>query len=553
MSYEMVAILGYQEVFGEKGDLTAASLINEIPSASIIEVIANWNSQIHITTSEWSVQERLLKDISRNFRDEIKHRIMSALMNRKGRPVVIFTTVTSCQFFCTIFSHYNSAPHRNVTAVDLENIFRAYLLLSDFWSIKTQKVFKKDSLPPSGNYEEIWKITIPSWVPYQIEIERRDFALEFIKAHDFFEFLRQDKEFATIVDAFLKRCSVQTWQGYITNVFKIYGLIHMKGSNTIPSMFNSKDDETLKVWLISLSIDPTTVTDFDDYKEIREKPLFRFSENDFIVLNINFLLDKLFRGVLFELGHLSETNEAFKNFENYKSIISYNFAENRLFNGIMNEVNKSFPIRYSGNELHSRGAEIEPDYYARRYQELFIFEFKDIVIKRDVKHSYDFDVIEKEVLKKIVKGDRDQNKGITQLAASIKAMKPDGYGFDHFEAKRIRAYPIIVVTDAFFNAPAMNTWLNKLFWQQIGDYQVLCHLNDLIIIDLDTLIWHKSLFSTNQLNLANECQSYYRHKNTIYNKLDSFARYLSDRVDKLDLKANVDTEFSEKVRALGLP
>ena len=147
-------------------------------------------------------------------------------------------------------------------------------------------------------------------------------------------------------------------------------------------------------------------------------------------------------------------------------------------------------------------------------------------------------------------GDRGQNKGITQLVATIASMKPDGYSFDHFKAKKVKGFPVLVVTDRFFNAPTMNMWLNKVFWEYMTPVSCECKTHDLIVVDLDTLIEFKSLFFNRRFDLASEIISYHQYIKTKYNTMDSFGQYLAGRVEHLGLRSKVSEELLAKVREI---
>lgn len=66
---------------------------------------------------------------------------------------------------------------------------------------------------------------------------------------------------------------------------------------------------------------------------------------------------------------------------------------------------------YDGNELKYILQEGEPDFYMRKGNKIFIFEFKDILLDSKTKHSGDYDTIEKELKEQFVLSTIDKHSG----------------------------------------------------------------------------------------------------------------------------------------------
>ena len=400
MSYTLITTLGYGEIFGPPGALTVEELLADIPSAPIIELIASWTSQLHIDPVDLKKQSLVTNRFINALPHDVRMTFLNAVKKYQGH-VVILSTITGCHFYQVVFRNFNNSVYRSLSQDQLVKILKAYLLLTDKWSLKPLATFEKNPIPSSGNVDDLWKITIPMWVPYQEELRTRDIKIEFFKGNSLPEFLTINNTFSLLSQAYLLSNELQSWKQYFANIFGIYGPLHM-GGDTIPSCFVVDDNNSLKKWLNKISINASKVEISDDFKDFREKPIFKKSDNEFVALNPNFILDKLFLGLMFDLGHSKETLAEFGSFENYRSVLSNLFADNQLFRQVITEYHRTCRVCLSASQFEDMRAEIQPDFYARRYQELFIYEFKDVLLNSKIKHAYDFDSIESEVSRKVM-------------------------------------------------------------------------------------------------------------------------------------------------------
>ena len=119
------------------------------------------------------------------------------------------------------------------------------------------------------------------------------------------------------------------------------------------------------------------------------------TDNKFIVLNSNLLVDKLYQGLRFDLYQMLREDSVFSSLPDYFSYMGKNFSEERLFYNLME---KTFnPNDYdkciNEKELSEISVVSPPDYYIRKNDSLFLFEYKDAMIADDKKYSKDINQV----------------------------------------------------------------------------------------------------------------------------------------------------------------
>ncbi|MEI9808349.1 MAG: hypothetical protein WDO16_11030 [Bacteroidota bacterium] len=183
-----------------------------------------------------------------------------------------------------------------------------------------------------------------------------------------------------------------------------------------------------------------------DYKPIRQYPLFGAGKNTYVFLDFRFFVDKFYQGFLFDFSAITKIL-----FGNLKTEMGSEFSEHILFYTVMAKCFSGYgDIRLSGDEIKAKIGSGEPDYYIRQGSDVFLFEFKDVVITADIKYSGDPEKIKKGISEKLEITSDGKRKGISQLLNTIKSIGSDLYklkGVDHIQADETAFYPIIVHTD----------------------------------------------------------------------------------------------------------
>lgn len=226
-------------------------------------------------------------------------------------------------------------------------------------------------------------------------------------------------------------------------------------------------------------------------------------DNEYILLNSNLLVDRLYQGMLFSF--CSSMNKCRKRkgekvleFKDFKGSLGKVFSEPRLFYPIMGRVfnNERYKC-VSGNELEAKyKIKGTSDYYIQVEDKLMLFEFKDTLLGDTYKYSHDMQLIVHEILHRICNPGSsadDNRKGVYQLIDTVidldSTSKYEKTGIRIENAQTI--YPIVVVTDTAFSANGVNAVVTKEFKRSILPTCAFMHdfqIRTPIVIHIDTIM-----------------------------------------------------------------
>ena len=233
-----------------------------------------------------------------------------------------------------------------------------------------------------------------------------------------------------------------------------------------PSFFVQLNNTNTEIFG-SLTINLENIKDennFDDnYLAIKKYPLLSYDNDILVIINRQFLRNKIYNGFIFDFFNKSGIKSTFNRFDNFKSFIGKEVAEKRLFKSLIMSI---FPKKHQ-IKIFSE-ADSHPDCYLRIHNRIFLIEFKDYMMSSRVINSLNVDSFKEEVDKKFKENERGNPKGVTQLANQINYLSENEYEFDEIYSNgtnksKIEIYPLIVYTDFQYSIPGINNYLTKHF------------------------------------------------------------------------------------------
>lgn len=248
------------------------------------------------------------------------------------------------------------------------------------------------------------------------------------------------------------------------------------------------EDEESKKFLQSLTSGEIIAE--TDFLKLRNHPLYQIDEFTYSIVDPFFVLDKFTKSVKFILkesfnkkNNLNERDRTFFNFYNKE------FSEEYLMKKLLDNIFfKKYYIKQNGSLSQDK----EPDYYYRYNNDIFVFEYKDVLIAKEVKTSGDIGQITDALKKKFLINPTNKKPiGIGQLINHIKAIYENEFVYDENINlnKRHKIYPILLLSDRLLEIPGVNYILNKWLRNNLPEIHESIIVNDLIIIDIDTMIF----------------------------------------------------------------
>lgn len=562
MGLQTSVSIAYKDIFPDFDQVNVTELIADIPTRNSLEILGYFLAQLHTIERDPSKQTEFLKMWTGRLPNEVHKELYTFISSVSSQPNAEYNflnNVSALLLIEHIIENRNELePVKDLTPQQELNLFKAYLYFTQIWTDRQLSVFSGKKVKTE---KDLIELLLPVQLPYQEVLEFKDFRLQFLKAVYFFKFCEQNAQFSIYLDIFLKEYNLKTWHIYLVNLLSIY-VRKFEGLET-PPVINVPDEfPDIIGFLETLCIEPNDFKISDDFLSLRNKPVYRLSKNDFIFLNLNFLVDKIYQGIQFDFAKILVKYSATYNGKIIKSPVAFmsifgdEFSESGLFYSVMDYVfEKSNYVRFNGQTMKDILVDGEPDYYIRDKAKVYIFEFKNVYINAQTKHSYDYSKIEEEIFKKLVVNEKGDAKGVTQLVNTIEKIRNDEFKkFDNYDFNSVRIFPVIVYVDISFNIAGINHILNQEFRKQLVDRKISrtdC-IKDLALIDLDSFIKFQDLFRNKSLkinNCLNEFYDYVRDPKDIFNKVSTFNMFIHNKTRKM----NYDTPkmlFDEVMKLL---
>lgn len=497
--------------------------------------------------------------------------MFSALKRKVKGDLLIVNVESSLEFFQYVFENAKEeGPDFKVE--DEISVLLAYLAFS-------QKTRSKESLiipsvgkePTALNLASIFFTQSYAYSNLVNYNESELIVSQLIKASFFFEFLSNTSRTAKLYNAFLSHYGFTHWKEYIFKLFPfVNGIIQNEKEGYINFLVREGQNYQSDCdFLDKLMLGEGVIEDYD-YRKIRTSPLYKVEQGKYRIVFGLFLLEKIYKGLYFKLSELNE-NLGPDKVKALHSLIADEFSEQVLVYEILNSIYKKQYVTITGREFKTAGINAEPDFYIRKGNKIFLFESKDFLIRAEVKTSNDFQQLKKAFEKKLWK-DGNENKAIAQLLNNCQRILDKQLPLDNkYDEKKVVIYPVILVHDNQYNVIGLNTIVNIWFQQALSElkdkgYEV-SRIKPVVIVNIDTLIYHQDLFRERTLKLEEVLDEYVKScslarkinsssieqlKSTVMKRILPLSNYLEGteivkkkhRVPKM-LKERIGVLFSE--------
>lgn len=354
-------------------------------------------------------------------------------------------------------------------------------------------------------------LTTVSYNDYTNSYEEIDFLIQCHKAQLFFEFCESNEKFGKLLDLFLGKYDFQKWGNYISSLARLFLINNKPGRWTINLDPQSQSYHNDKLLFTNLSIKTNEILkQNDDFIEFRNRPLIDFGNNEYEVIDQSFLLRKIYNSILFQFKDINDSAHIIGDF--FQAYTTF-FSEKVMFNSIISNIFRRHKyIKLSEPELVKSKVRSPPDYYIRNGKYVFIFEYKDVLFRKEDKISNDYNIIKTHIEEKLVCKANDKASAVYQLANVAKQILNNAFEADKgYNPDKIIIYPILVVGDRTFASPGISVILNDYFKKRLIKLGLsTANIKDISLIDIDTLINFEEDFSRNVIQLKDVLDGYYK-------------------------------------------
>jgi hypothetical protein len=486
--------ISYNDIYdGPKPEL--ADLLAGISSKIILGVMAMVNAELNDERDIEEVQLRLTHFICEEFPPHEAANVFKKIAEFRKKinsPASIWGKRYALEMMKYEFLNYRDINKLTNTPEESVRIFKAYLLIADMLNEKDRMELaqvrgKMEKEDPYFFEKMVWPFVLT-----QFDNNNRVNPIsQLFRLCALLKYCITDEELLAIWKEFIRQNGFQTLRTFMGSINFLIKVAQTRNPQKQLRIFSWINAEDLPNHLLNLSFDRQTFAANPDkqvdYLGMRERPLLQTGEKEFTALDLDFLLNKVYNGPLFDLFYQTGMAEKtrFKSFADFKSHIATEVSEKIVFKGILT---KMFQKKHVRIYFDDEGKEQYPDCYIRCGKKIFLIEFKDYLFPGKLIEDHSFEKIKEHIDTKFVKNQKGKNKGINQIIAQIKILMGEKFDFDPFTEKNITVYPTLVHTNFTYQMPGINDYLNKEFKKLVeenigGGIKV----KPLVLLDMDTL------------------------------------------------------------------
>lgn len=274
----------------------------------------------------------------------------------------------------------------------------------------------------------------------------------------------------------------------------------------------------------------------------RSHPVIRLLSGDYLIVSQHLYAHLLFDGLKEEVLKQLENSAG----KNYRSVLATDFSEKSLFVKAMYSFGRDKRIKYIDDSGFRKGI-AAPDFVVKTRHDVFIFESKDLKMRRGMEDGTDIDRVmtfmDEQLNKK--KDNKKGNKGLTQLVQFMEEYFqgdfPDVYGCSKKPVKEnMRVHPILVMSNRLFSVRGVNYVLQHKLNERIDESEILRQrkkqIEGLIVMDLDMMMFLASAKGGFTLfrNMMSSYLTQLRKGQQDYHEYSSFRFFTMNRLELMN-------------------
>ena len=513
-------MISYSQVYADERP-SVESLISEIPTDEAVE----WCSYIVFRKDNLKIGEcdlHILVPLLFSFESELQHKLTDYLGPSYNGIDMLIDRYSFLKLTSFLIAHHNE-EHHELTNEERTRLFKAYLVFCDEY---LERIGSGESIPAKYTSDDMLKCYMPIQMLTNAIDAFSDSSLEVIKGKWFFvDFASTDKKFKQYVEDFIKAKGYPNAIEYLGYIFNAIASATVNEPPTNIMMFGESSEPWIN-FMNSMCANPKDFVEDDDLNALRSKPVYKIADDKFAILFSKFFVDKLFQGLLFDMASTLASIGTFDDevvaYRSIKQQVGERFSEQyMLYRTLVNTLSRRMPVRICGRDLHKVVKSGEPDYYARRNNRVFVFEFKDVRLDSQTISSCDYETIRQKLYNTFVFNEEGKPKGVKQLAnvienklpeiiSKIDTTVPDGM---------LKIYPVLVYTDSSFDIEGINYYLNGVLRSVIGSVDERFQVKDLVMVNLNLLMKLENYFRNGKVELdkvVNEYLAFKESKETLH-------------------------------------
>lgn len=537
-------MLTYDCLYDDYDSVNVHTLLKGIPTICVLNFIVKKFGEVIYSLANNNKQRTFIREMCNHIKGEPRRRIWKFLNGQKH--VYLIDSYGTILLEALALQNYTETEEDDdcleLCDDEYESVYKALLYCN-------QRVTELQQRNMTGR--DLTELSLLVDVPYVEFKLYKDFETQMFKAIKFFEFCEGNEHYSQGLMVFEREHGVNDWKEYLTRLFAIVNSA-LKSRYIKVDESHYGDVAFFDQFVINLAECSNLWENQNALTYFRNHFLLKLPKGLYLLLNANFLVDKMYQGMRFDFFQTLKKNSicdsnghVIKSYPDFISDIGDKFSEHVLLYNFMKDVfGQRCDAIFIGEELKTMGIEAEPDLYMRIGKTLFLFENKDVTLSETVKYSADVKSIKKEIFKKICKYEERSKKGAGQLHATMEGIFKIGT-FDEVDPgikDVVEVFPIILTTDRVFSAMGVNRLVIEEYSRIIEQHKidVPVFISVPVIMDFDTIIKCGYRLKIGQFKLPEMLRKY-----ILYNEgnLGPFNTFIIDEyINKLPYEPK-STEF----------
>lgn len=550
---DIFVAIGYKYIYDNYDEVNVHSLLFNIPTVSLLDFMIEQNNRVIYSFGANDKQRKMLHETSRYLSKDTRHKVRRFMS--QNEYISYIDNYGSVLFMGLALQNFTPCSFDDIELSicqdEYESVFKAITYCNQRWIDE-----QENGIEANSSIEDVSMLLDLPIVEFKLH---KDFKTQLYKACCFFDFCEQHPAYLNDLKTFCEKRSTKNWRDYLLKLFRFF-------------------ESSLKNRYIELSADALEdVPFFDQYiidvrncgnlweghnalQYFRDHFLLKVTQNTYLLINANFLIDKFYQGMKFDFFKTLEgTSSVYKTYPNFSARLSQDFSESHLFAGLVKKIynGKQNAIVLTGEAFKRYEISAEPDLYLRIGEYLFLFEYKDATLGDHIKFSQDINKIKNGICDRICKYG-EKRKGAGQLLHNIRRIFDENLmeDLDSDVSNVSHVYPVIVTTDRSFSAIGVNRFVIQEFskWIQSSPIISSTFITVPIIMELDTLVLCANMLHEGTITLQGLLDGYIQ--SGMLGSLDAYVkdRCLKGRVwNESDVKFLFKDFFEEEVGEESLP
>ncbi|XCF04779.1 hypothetical protein ABI125_08555 [Tamlana crocina] len=431
-------------------------------------------------------------------------------------PIEIYEVpyvVSSLKLFEFIFDSIPDEQETTKTNKQIErDTFKAYILLNQInitdRYLVSKQIKEENNIRPTPA-QALLEISFHNNDLINFRVDKL-FDAQFKRALLYFQFLKDRDDCEALLNAFYAHYGVTDYRDYLKRLLGITHSVLMKDVESHTEIHLEEQESMAFIDKHVANVDES-ITEVD-FLKVRSNPLYKFEEDKYRIISPLFTIEMIYNGLYFRLKSINKKLPDKDKVAKLYDLKTYEFSEQYVLSKLLKEIYGNRYVQKSGAELDGimQGA---PDYYMRNGKYIHLYESKDILITKESKQTLDYRDLENELRIKLYENEKGSPKAVKQLVESIRKILAGEAIYDpNIPLATVQIFPVLILHYRMFNAAGLNSVINSWFTNELLKLEELgldiSRIHDLVIIDVDTLIFNKDALIQRKITIQNALLEY---------------------------------------------